>query len=99
MGDAPSSPASRFGGALRSTAASAALAFALFLPLIGFDTVVNIRNELVLETRWLLLFVMVALLAGLRFLQILVIGPWFADLSQQGAFEIPAGVREVFARW
>ncbi len=31
------------------------IAFGLFLPLIGFKTVQNIRNELVLETRWPLL--------------------------------------------
>ena len=86
-------------GALRQTGVTALLAFGLFLPLIGFDTVVNIRNELVLETRWLLLFAMVALLAVLRFLQLLVIGPWFADLSQRGAFEIPPDVRAAFARW
>ena len=37
--------------ALRKTAVTALLAFGLFLPLIGFNTVQNIRNELVLELR------------------------------------------------
>ena len=34
----------------------ALVAFALFLPLIGFKTVQNMRNELELETRFPLLF-------------------------------------------
>jgi branched-chain amino acid transport system permease protein len=99
MGGEPSSPASLFGGALRSTAASAALAFALLLPLIGFDTVVNIRNELVLKTRWPLLFVMVAIVAGLRFLQLTVVGPWLADLRRRGGLTISLPARPALGRW
>ena len=38
--------------ALREAAFAGLIAFGLFLPLIGFVTVQNIRNELVLETRW-----------------------------------------------
>jgi branched-chain amino acid transport system permease protein len=85
--------------ALRRTALTGVLAFALLLPLIGFNTVVNIRNELVLETRWPLLFAMAATIAGFRFLQLLWIGPWFATLSRPGALELPADVRGLLARW
>ncbi len=99
MRDGPQS-ASRtdFHGALRSTAATALLAFGLLLPLIGFDTVVNIRNELVLETRWPLLAAMVVLIAGLRFLQLVAIGPWLAEITRGGGFEIPLEVRVMLGR-
>ena len=40
---------------------TALLAFGLFLPLIGFQTVTDIRNDLILDTRWPLLFAIVAL--------------------------------------
>ncbi|HEY7301962.1 MAG TPA: high-affinity branched-chain amino acid ABC transporter permease LivM [Xanthobacteraceae bacterium] len=94
-----SAPASRFGGALRSTAASAILAFALLLPLIGFDTVVNIRNELVLKTRWPLLFAMVAIVAGLRFLQLTLLAPWLADLRQRGGFKTSLPASAMLTQW
>src|SRR6266536_4872627 len=50
-------------GALREAGWTALIAFGLFLPLIGFNTVQNIHNELVLETRWPLLAVLVAIVA------------------------------------
>ena len=52
--------------ALRLTAWTALIAFVLLLPLIGFNTVQNIHNELVLETRWPLLGTMVAIVAAIR---------------------------------
>src|SRR5262245_41429094 len=54
--------------ALRDAAWVGLIAFGLFLPLIGFNTIQNIHNELVLETRWPLLAVLVAILAGGRLL-------------------------------
>jgi branched-chain amino acid transport system permease protein len=68
--------------ALRETAVTALLAFGLFLPLIGFNTVQNIRNELVLETRWPLLFAFVVILAGLRFLHLVVVAPMLAERAR-----------------
>src|SRR5712692_6955124 len=68
--------------ALRETAVTALLAFGLFLPLIGFITVKNIRNELVLETRWLLLIAFVAIIAGLRFLHLVVVAPMMAERAR-----------------
>ena len=38
--------------ALRAAAFTALIAFGLFLPLIAFKAIHDIRNELVLETRW-----------------------------------------------
>ena len=64
--------------ALREAGWAGLLALALFMPLIGFNTVQNIRNELVLETRWPLLASLVVIIAAARFLQSLVIAPWLA---------------------
>ena len=47
--------------ACATPASPALIAFGLFLPLIGFQTVVNISNDLVLTTRWPLLFAIVAI--------------------------------------
>jgi branched-chain amino acid transport system permease protein len=46
--------------ALRAAAFSALIAFGLFLPLIAFRAIHDIRNELVLETRWPLFAAFVA---------------------------------------
>jgi branched-chain amino acid transport system permease protein len=62
--------------ALKDAGASALIAFGLFLPLIGFRTVQDIRNELVLETRWGLLLAFVALVVAGRLFVNLVITPW-----------------------
>ena len=64
--------------ALREALLAGLIALGLFLPLIGLNTVQNIHNELVLETRWPLLAVLVAIIAGGRFLQALLIAPWLA---------------------
>jgi branched-chain amino acid transport system permease protein len=65
-------------GALKDAAFWALVAFGLFLPLIGFRTVQNIRNELTLETRWPLLAAFVAVVAAGRLFHNLVIAPWLA---------------------
>ena len=49
--------------ALRDAGITAAIAFGLFLPLIGFETQVNGDNALILTTRWPLLFAVVAVTA------------------------------------
>jgi branched-chain amino acid transport system permease protein len=69
--------------ALRAGAFTGLVAFGLFLPLIGFKTVENIHNELVLETRWPLLAAMVAITALGRFLYVLAIEPWLARRAAQ----------------
>ena len=60
---ADGAPASRsdFVHALRAAAFTALIAFGLFLPLIAFKAIHDIRNELVLETRWLLFASFVAI--------------------------------------
>jgi branched-chain amino acid transport system permease protein len=61
--------------ALRDTALTAVIAFALFTPLVGFQTIADFRNELVLETRGALLFSLVAVIALGRLSYVLAIEP------------------------
>src|SRR5262252_1900514 len=58
--------------AARQAALAGLIAFGLFLPLLGFKTVQNIHNELVLETRWPLLAAFVVIIALGRFLYALI---------------------------
>jgi branched-chain amino acid transport system permease protein len=94
-------PAARvdFARALRESAITGLIAFGLFLPLIGFNTVQNIHNELVLQTRWPLLAALVAIVAGGRFLHALVIAPWLARRAMQPKPAEHAARRGAVARW
>ncbi len=87
--------------ALRDALIAGFVAFGLFLPLIGFKTVQNIRNELILETRWSLLYVLVTIIAAGRFLYSLVVAPWLARRALRPTRERSAaamfGAR--LARW
>jgi branched-chain amino acid transport system permease protein len=98
-----SPPASRVDivRALREAALAGLIAFGLFLPLIGFNTVQNIRNELVLETRWPLLAALVAIIAGGRFLHSLLLAPWLERraLRPRQEHDQPAVWRTALARW
>src|SRR5271163_343566 len=62
--------------ALKEAGLAGLIAFGLFLPLIGFHAVQDIRNELVLETRWPLLFAFVILTMAGRLFGCLVVTPW-----------------------
>ena len=76
ISDQPAAPG--LSAALRDAVLTALIAFLLFLPLIGFNTVQDIRNVLVLETRWPLLATIVAIITAGRFAHVLVIRPWRA---------------------
>ena len=67
----------------------ALVAFGLFLPLIGFRAVPDIRNELTLETRWPLLFAFVAIVAAGRLLHNLFIAP-LQERRRRGVAARPA---------
>lgn len=69
--------------ALRDAGATALLAFGLFLPLIGFQTLTDIRNNLVLNTRWPLLVALVAIAGIGRLGFSLVIEPRLARRAQR----------------
>jgi branched-chain amino acid transport system permease protein len=62
--------------AFREAGITALIALALFLPLVGFHTVTNIRNELILTTRWPLLFSLAAIVGCSRLFYSLVVAPW-----------------------
>jgi branched-chain amino acid transport system permease protein len=87
--------------ALRDAAFTGLIALGLFLPLIGFLTGVNGSNQLILTTRWPLLFGFVAVIAACRFLYC------FARASQPArqsapptaATGFPQRLRGHFARW
>src|SRR5262249_58848187 len=64
---------------------------------IGFDTVQNIRNALVVETRSPLLAALVAIIAGGRFLHALLIAAWLARRALPPRAEHAPRAR--FARW
>src|SRR5262244_2453133 len=97
MAPEASALASRVVGALRQATITGLIAFGLLLPLIGFNTGQNIRNELVLETRWPLLAALVAIIAGGRFLHALLIAPWLARRALRPRAEHAPRAR--FARW
>lgn len=61
--------------ALRDAGVTALLAFGLFLPLIGFQTVTNVRNDLILTTRWPLLLAVVVIVGVGRLAYALIIFP------------------------
>jgi branched-chain amino acid transport system permease protein len=85
--------------ALRDAGFSALLAFGLFLPLIGFETVTNIRNDLIVTTRWPLLFAIVAVVGAGRLAFSLVLEPWRKQRTLQPVAAAPAGWRAVAGKW
>jgi branched-chain amino acid transport system permease protein len=84
--------------ALRDAGLTALLAFGLFLPLVGFETVTDVRNDLILVTRWPLLFA-IAAIAGLgRLAYSLAIEPWLQQRAMRPSAE-PAPWRRYIASW
>jgi branched-chain amino acid transport system permease protein len=85
--------------ALRDTALTALMAFGLFLPLIGFQTITDIRDALTVTTRWPLLFALVGSIAAVRFIYVLAVAPRF----ERGGLRLPqrasAGVANFVRNW
>jgi branched-chain amino acid transport system permease protein len=75
----------RLGEALRDTGLTALIALGVFLPLVGFETVTDINNVLILATRWPLLFALVGSIAAVRFIYALMLAPRF----ERGALRLP----------
>ena len=88
--------------ALKQAALAGIIAFGIFLPLIGFNTVTTMNNELALETRPGLLATLVLLvICGSLFVS-LVITPWSekrAAAAPVGASLQAAAVRAAFAKY
>jgi branched-chain amino acid transport system permease protein len=87
--------------ALKDAALTALIAFALFLPLIGFKTVQNIRNEIELDTRLPLLFTFVAIITAAKLLHSFVIAPWHEQRLLHPAPESPtlAKAKSILSTW
>src|SRR4249919_1361339 len=71
--------------ALRDAGVTALVAFGLFLPLIGFQTVTNVRNDLILVTRWPLLVATVAIVGFGRLAYSIAIEPRLRQRTLQRA--------------
>ena len=85
--------------ALRDAGVTALLAFGLFLPLIGFETAQDIRNELVLTTRWPLLFSIVAIVGVGRIAYSLAIEPWLKQRALRPVPAAPSSWRALVGKW
>ncbi len=86
-------------GALRDAAATALVAFGLFLPLIAFRTDVDGSNNLILRTRWPLFFSLVIITAAGRLLYSVALAPWLARHAQRPARASTSSWRGRAARW
>jgi branched-chain amino acid transport system permease protein len=84
--------------AFRDAGITALLAFGLFLPLIGFQTVTDVRNDLILTTRWLLLFAVVAIVGLGRLAYALAAEPWLKQRALLPATPAPVWLKQV-GRW
>jgi branched-chain amino acid transport system permease protein len=87
--------------ALKDAAITGLLAIGLFVPLIGFQTAQNIRNELILETRWPLLITIVAIVVVGRLAYSLVIHPWMQARAFRPTERHPllVSIGQGLARW
>jgi branched-chain amino acid transport system permease protein len=85
--------------ALRDAGITALLAFGLFLPLIGFQTITDIRNDLILTTRWPLLLAIVAVVGAGRLAFSLVIEPWFRQRTMRRVTVAPSPWRAAVGKW
>jgi branched-chain amino acid transport system permease protein len=91
-------------GALRDAGFTGLMAFGVLLPLIGFLTGVDGSNQLVLTTRWPLLFAVVAIIAACRFLYSFALVPWLARRAQRPVQAAPSAnfslkLRDTLAKW
>jgi branched-chain amino acid transport system permease protein len=85
-------------GALRDAGVVGLIAVGLFLPLIGFQTVTNIRDELIVTTRWPLLLALVVAIAVVRFAYSAALAPWLARRALRPPQAAPAWARQI-RRW
>jgi branched-chain amino acid transport system permease protein len=86
-------------GALRDAGFTGLIAFGLLLPLIGFQTITNIRDELILTTRWPLLFALVAITAVGRFTYSFAFAPWLARRALRRVQTTPSAWRGYVSKW
>ena len=85
--------------AVKDAAWTGLVAFGLFLPLIGFLTFTNMRNEIELETRLPLLAWCVAIIVAGRLAHALVIAPWLAHRAEQPPSPRVAAFQAAVGKW
>jgi branched-chain amino acid transport system permease protein len=85
--------------ALRHSLRTALIAFGLFLPLIGFQTITNINDVLVLTTRWPLLLAVVVITGFCCFVYSALIAPRIAQRAQRPAQAAPPAWRFYLNNW
>ena len=84
--------------ALREGFFAGLVALGLFVLFVGLETTQNIRNELVLNQRWGLLAVFVAIAAVGRFLSVAYLRPWFAARKAAASAKPAVGEESFFKR-
>jgi len=92
---APRVPLAR---ALRDAGFTALLTFGLLLPLVGFQTVTNFRNVLIVVSRWPLLLSIVAIVGVGRLGYSLVVEPWL-ERRRSRPVAAPPAWRTTSAKW
>src|SRR5436309_802691 len=87
--------------AIEDAVFTALISFALLLPLIGFKTVQNMRNELELETRIPLLLAIVGIITAGKLFGSLVIEPWRERRAMRPHAEDArlTALKTAFANW
>jgi branched-chain amino acid transport system permease protein len=85
--------------ALQDAGLTGLIAFGLFLPLIGFRTVTDFRNELVLETRLPLLLAIVAVVGAGRFAYSLAANAWLRQRATRPVAAAPPAWRSIAGKW
>jgi len=85
--------------ALRDATVIASLAFGLFLPLIGFQTITDFRNNLVLNTRGPLLLVVVIVVFVARLAYSVAIEPWLARRVRRPSTTAIPKWRQQIGKW
>ena len=85
--------------ALGDASRTAVITFGLLLPLIGFETVTNINDQLTLTTRFPLLAAFVAIAGAGRFVYSFSIAPWLARRALRPAKAAASSWREGVRKW
>ncbi|HEX8829430.1 MAG TPA: DUF3382 domain-containing protein, partial [Xanthobacteraceae bacterium] len=85
--------------ALGDASRTAVIAFGLLLPLIGFETVTNINDQLILTTRFPLLAAFVAIAGAGRFVYSFSVAPWLARRALRPPKTAASFRRESLRKW
>jgi branched-chain amino acid transport system permease protein len=85
--------------ALRDAAITGLTSLGLFLPLVGFQTVTDIRNVLILATRWPLLFALAGSITACRFIYLIALAPRLEHGGLRLSPRVAAGAGNLVRNW